>query len=424
MKKTLWICLLFALAGCTNTGKKEKLLTPAKHKIEKLNFFMEVSGSMAGYLNGSTDFVKTIPNLLVAIEQKMDSGTLKIHNYYIADTALLFKGTTEDFIYSIATKHPAREKSSEMHKIFQMIADRTDSDDISMFVSDCILSYNDEDIRANREINREKAEGGLKPFITSTFSKLQKKNDMCASVYGFNSSFDGTYYTYQNGKLPIKKGSVIRPYYLWVIGNKELLKKFNAQLQKLEPFKHNKVAMDFGIFDKPVTDYTIFFRYKKSGEWQPEHNKLTDAKASKSHPAIIAIGADLSALPLYAQDTGYLKKNLKLDKSNLDFNVVSILVPENINKADLKKNELDALAKSSHIFIVEVSDLYKSNTEIKISLPLQYDTSYHNISIMDDRDIKDISGKTFAFEHLVDGVRAAYQNPNQDFITIAIPIKK
>lgn len=85
---------------------------------------------------------------------------------------------------------------------------------------------------------------------------------------------------------------------------------------------------------------------------------------------------------------------------------------------------MDALAKSSHIFIVEVSDLYKSNTEIKISLPLQYDTSYHNISIMDDRDIKDISGKTFAFEHLVDGVRAAYQNPNQDFITIAIPIKK
>ncbi len=424
MKRTLWICLLFVFFGCTENKKKDKTLVSSEHKIEKINFFMEVSGSMAGYLKGSTDFVKTIPNLLVAIEQKVDSGRLKLHNYYIADAVLPFNGTTEDFIYTIATRHPAREKSSEMHKIFQMIADRTDSNDISMFVSDCILSYSDADIKANREINREKAEGGLKPFVTSTFSKLQKKNDMCASVYGFNSDFDGTYYTYQNGRLPIKKGSVIRPYYLWVIGNRELLKKFNLQLQKLEPFKHNNVAMDFGVFDKAVIDYNIFFRFKKNGEWQPESNKLTNIKISKSNPAIIAIGANLSALPSYAQDTNYLKKNLKLDKNNLDFRIISILTPENINKADLKKNELDALTKSSHVFIIEVSDVYKANTEMKISLPLQYDTSYRNISIMDDRSLKDISGKTFAFEHLVDGVRAAYQNPNQDFISISIPIKK
>ncbi len=423
MKKTLWICFLFICFGCTENKKKEKIPV-SQHKIEKLNFFMEVSGSMAGYLKGSTDFVKTIPNLLIAIEQKVDSGTLKLHNYYIADAAVPFTGTTEDFIYTIATKHPAKEKSSEMHKIFQMIADRTDSNDISMFVSDCILSYNDEDIKANREINREKAEGGLKPFITSTFSRLQKKNDICASVYGFNSDFDGTYYTYQNGKLPIKKGSVMRPYYLWVMGNRELLKKFNPQLQKLEPFKHYNIAMDFGVFDKPVTEYEIFFRFKKLGEWQPENNKLTSARISKSKPATIAIGADLAALPAYAQDTNYLKKNLKLDKGNIDYRIISILTPESINKADLKKNELDALSKSSHIFIIEVSDMYKSNTEMKISLPLQYDTSYHSQSIMDDRNVKDISGKTFALEHLIDGVRAAYQNPNQDFISITIPIKK
>ncbi len=147
-------------------------------------------------------------------------------------------------------------------------------------------------------------------------------------------------------------------------------------------------------------------------------------KITKSNPAVIAIGANLSALPAYAQDTNYLKRNLKLDKSNLDFRIISIVVPENINKADLKKNELDALAKSSHVFIIEVSDVYKANIEMKISLPLQYDTSYRNISIMDDRSLKNISGKTFAFEHLVDGVRAAYQNPNQDFISISIPIKK
>ncbi len=205
MKKTLRICFLFVFFSCTENKKKDKTPVSSEHRIEKINFFMEVSGSMAGYLKGSTDFVKMIPNLLVAIEHKVDSGRLKLHNYYIAESVLPFNGTTEDFIYTIATRHPAREKSSEMHKIFQMIADRTDSNDISMFVSDCILSYSDADIKGNMEINREKAEGGLKPFITSTFSKLQNKNEMCASVYGFNSDFDGTYYTYQNNRLPIKK---------------------------------------------------------------------------------------------------------------------------------------------------------------------------------------------------------------------------
>lgn len=422
MKNGILLFSFFVVCSCSNNDKKIKTVSQER-KIDKINFFMETSGSMAGYLKGSTDFVKTIPNLLVAIEQKADSGRLKMHNYYIADAVIPFKGTTEDFIYTLSTQHPAKEKSSEMHKIFQLIADKTDSNDISMFVSDCILSYTDKDITANREINREKAEGGLKPFITSTFNRLRSKNDMCASVYGFNSDFEGTYYTYQNGRLPIKKGSVKRPYYLWVIGNKALLKKFNAQLQQLESFKPD-VAMDFGIFDKPVTGYNIFFRFKKTGTWQPEGDQLTNAKITKSTPATVAIGADLSALPAYAKDTDYLKKNLRLDKGNVAFNILAILMPGTIDKADLKKNELDALANASHIFVIAITDVYKPKAEMKMTLPLQYDTAYRNISIMDDRNIKDISGKTFAFRHLVDGVRAAYQSPDQNFIAISIPVKK
>lgn len=423
MKINLWICLLFLFSNCTE-NKKEKKPIPMNATIEKINFFMEVSGSMAGYMKGSTDFVKTIPNLLVGIEQKVDSGRLKLHNYYIADSILPFQGSTEEFIYTISTKQPAVEKSSEMHRIFQMIANKTDSNDISMFVSDCILSYSDKDIKANKEINKEKAEGGLKPFITSAFNKLKNKNDMCASVYGFNSDFDGIYYTYQNGKIPVKKGELLRPYYLWVIGNKQLLKGFNAQLYKLESFKPATIAMDFGIFDEPVTGYNVFFRYMKNGEWDLEGGELNNAKISKAKPATVAISVDLSSLPAYAKDTSYLVKNLKLNKETADFKIVKILLPENIDKGELKKNELDALAKGSHIFIIEIDDIYKPRASLNFSLPLKYDTSYRKISIIDDRNKSDISGKTFGFEYLVDGVRAAYQNPNQDFVTISIPIKK
>src|SRR3954469_11651824 len=293
MKKLLCIFLLFLFAACTGNKKEEKKAANAPPHIEKVNFFLEVSGSMAGYLNGSTDFVKTIPNLLVAIEHKVDSGRLKEHEYYIGDSIIPFKGNTEDFINDMSTRQPAREKSSEMQNMFKMIADKTDSNDISVFVSDCILSYSDAEVRANKEINREKAEGGLKPLITSTFDRLQQKNNMCASVFGFMSDFDGTYYTYQNERIQIKKGQAIRPYYLWVIGNRELLKQFDAQLYKLESFKPD-LAMNFGVFDKPVTDYRIFFKYKKAGAWETDSKALTDVKVSKNQSAQVAVGLDLS----------------------------------------------------------------------------------------------------------------------------------
>ena len=423
MKNILWICFLWIFVCCTdNHQKKEKALIPDENKIDKINFFMETSGSMAGYLTGSTDFVKTIPNLLIAIEQKVDSGKLKLHNFFIADTITPFTGTTEDFINELSTKHPAKEKSSEMHKIFKMVADKTDSNDISIFVSDCILSYPDADIKNNKEINREKAEGGLKPFITSAFNSLQKKNDICASVYGFNSSFNGTYFTYQNGKLPLK-GNVVRPYYLWVIGNKELLKHFNSQLKKLESFKPDNVAMDFGIFDEPVNDYNIFFRFKKSGQWEQDGKGLTGFEIDKQAPSTVAIGLDLSSLPYYAKDTNYLKQHIQLKKDNVDFSISSILLPQNIDRAELKKNELDDFTNATHILVLQISNMYKPRGELKFTLPLQYDTSYKSLSIMDDRNVSAISGKTFAFEYLIDGVRAAYQNPNQEFINISIPIK-
>jgi hypothetical protein len=67
--------------------------------------------------------------------------------------------------------------------------------------------------------------------------------------------------------------------------------------------------------------------------------------------------------------------------------------------------------------------VYQSG-EAGIHLPLQYDTSYRSFSIMDDTKVADIAGKTFALQHLIDGVRAAYQNNSQEYIDISIPIKK
>ncbi|ACU61961.1 hypothetical protein [Chitinophaga pinensis] len=420
----LLIAVIIVGCGGGDPPKGKNEPHQAKKKIVKINFFMETSGSMAGYLQGSTDFRKRIPNLLVNIEGKVDSGKLKLHNYYIADSIVPFSGSTQQFINAISTGHPTKSKSSEMHKIFEMIAQHTDSNDISIFVSDCILSYPDAVLRqkGNENINRDNAEGELKATMTKSFLDLKQHKHMCAMVYGFNSSFVGNYYTYQNKVIPIK-GNVSRPYYMWVIGNRELLSHFNNQLNDLESLQPYTMAMDFGLFGEPVKGGNILFNYLREGDWAVGEDGLKDVSASAKKPCVFAIATDLSSLPAYAKDTTYLRQHLKKQADNLDYSIEKILLAKNIDIGKLKKSERAGVQKGTHVFVLRINNVYQSGN-VTLHLPLQYDTSYRALSIMDDSKVTDIDGKTFALQHLIDGVREAYQNNNQDYIDISIPIKK
>ena len=421
MNKFVPLLVLYFLSGCGSTDRPIKIPPPEK-KISKINFFMENSGSMAGYVQGATEFRNNIPNLLVEVDGKIDSGLPKLNTYFIADSLVPFNGTTQEFINTIAVRSPAYGKSSQMHKIFKMIADKTDSNDISMFVSDCILSYPDEEIKKKPEINAENAAGELKSTITNAFLDLQRKNNICASLYGFNSGFNGYYYTYQN--KPIKlAGNIPRPYYIWVIGNRDLLIRFNKQLKKLQGFRPDNISIDFGLFSETIHDYKILFMFGRQGDWSTDYKSLEDVNVPAKKPVVFSIALDLSALPSYASDTTYLLKNLQLESSGLSAKIKRVLLTTSIERNMLKEKEKGIVDNNTHVVQVEITDIYKSGS-LNIRLPLQYDTSYRRQSVMDDRNVKDASGKTFALEHLVDGVRNAYQNNDQNFIQISIPVKK
>lgn len=421
MNKFVPLSALFFLLGCVSEVVKKQTALPEK-KISKINFFMENSGSMAGYVHGATEFRNNIPNLLVEVDGKIDSGLAPLHTYFIADSLVAFNGTTQEFINTIAVKNPAYGKSSQMHKIFKMIANKTDSNDISMFVSDCILSYPDDEIKKRPEINIENAGGELKSTITKAFLDLQKKNNICASLYGFNSTFNGCYYTYQNRPVKIS-GNIPRPYYIWVIGNKDLLIHFNKQLKKLQGFRPDNILIDFGIFSESVHEHTILFMFDRQGDWSTDYKTIENVNVTANKPVVFSIALNLSSLPSYAIDTTYLLKNLQIESSGLTAHVKRVLQATNIERSSLKEKEKGIIDSNTHVVQVEITDIYKSGS-INIRLPLQYDTSYRRQSIMDDRNVEDASGKTFAFEHLVDGVRNAYQNNDQNFIQISIPVKK
>lgn len=415
---SLILCFIVGLNSCV-TETPPKTVVKVK-EIKNINFFLETSASMGGYIKGSTQFDNIIPKLLIEIENKTTFQAKAVHINYISSSITPYTKTTKEFIYDISTVNVDTGKSSQMADIFEAVTNKTDSTDISIFVSDCILSYPDEAIRKNREVNREKT-GELKAFIEQAFLKMKKKN-ICASLYAFNSRFNGTYYDYQNNKIPVT-GDVLRPFYIWVIGNKSLLERFNNQLDSIEDFKP-EMTIDFGLFQKPINQYNLLFKTERSGEWSYDENNLIDVETSKNNPLKFAIAVDLSGLPDYAKDASYLKNNLALISNNLKCSLTAIKKVSEIDMQNAAPKERQLLQNATHVIVLTVPEMYGQQGGILLKLPLKYDTEYANWSIADDRDKSILARKTFAFKDLVEGVRDAYQNNNENFIQLNIILKK
>lgn len=416
-----YIFLLASNFISCNPDKVSVETTSKAKELKNINFFLETSASMEGYMRGDAGFIKLIPNYLVDIEGKIPFEKKEIQIYYIADSIKKYDKSTSEFIRDISTTPVAKQKSSEMHRLFEMVTKSTDTNSISLFVSDCILSYPDGEIRKNREINKERVDGELKASIKQSFQKIKNKK-MAASVFGFNSSFFGNYYTYRNDILNLSGSNIRRPYYLWAIGDRELMKKFKNDVLSIPNFSPNLI-LDFGHFDEPIRNYSLLYNLERQGEWRATDTNLSGVKISKTKPIQFAIAMDLSALPKYAQEKSFIKANANLNSKQLNatYEVKDLRI---IDQSKASGKEKDMLRGATHVLVFEVTDLYSQEGAINLRMPLIYSTEYNKWSTNDDTIEDSLNGKTFGFASLVDGVREAYQNKNEDFINISITLKK
>lgn len=403
---------------CPEVAAETKDGCPASNEIKQVKIFLETSASMGGYFNPqySTEYKNIISDLV----NKVDQNVKPVKIAFIADSTFRYDKTVSDFSREIATTPIAPQKSSQLHKIIDQISSETGKGIISILVSDCILSFPDDDIKNNREINVIQADVALKNNIFRTFSALNKKH-YATSVYAFRSKFFGTYYNYQNGKIPLR--SEVRPFYIWVIGESELVSKFNSGLNEISTFKPEK-SLHFGLMDEAVTHYDIIPQLGQKGQWARTTGGLKDIEISNTEPLQFFIGLNLRELPAYAQDIQYLQNNIKVsgvggtvkyqfrDKSSLD-------------KRKLKgQGQIKQFEDASHVLMVEIVHLNINESQLQISLPLKYDMWFKDWSTMDDKSVDGRKNKTFAFEHLIGGVLEAFDTRNKEFINLSINLTK
>lgn len=399
-------------AGNTKDGCPVKL-----PELSGVHLFIETSASMGGYFNNSTEYKTVVTDLA----SKVANFDKPLDVWLVADSLNKFKGSVADFTNQIATTKIANQKSSELDKIFDEIARKTDSTEVSIFLSDCILSFPAKDVKKDWELNRTNASSTLKNHIYTTFSAL-KKRGQAASVYAFKSKFHGTYYDYHNVKT--KLNGDMRPFYVWVIGSTRMLADFDKRLAHISTF-HPEQMLTFGLIDSALKSYSIIQGVEKRGKWSLSDGEVTDVEPTASEPSQFCLALNLDSLPQYARDTAYLNHHLQLTAKGCKA-VFTVKDKNDADKSKLKTTKEKArIEDATHVILVSVTEMTLPNADVKLVLPLQYNDWYKSWSVMDDRDVKGASaGKTFAFEHLINGVIEAFDTGNKNLIELSIKISK
>ncbi|MGA0559185.1 hypothetical protein ACO2Q8_21180 [Larkinella sp. VNQ87] len=410
------VLLLLLFQACGRKEKKTEQKPETKPAgISNILFFMETSASMGGYLKGETNFKVIVSDLVTKLNQ-----VAPVDVWTIAGKPQPVAGGYNQFVVNLATTPLATERSSELHRIFKQVGEKAKGNTVALLVSDCILSFPDEEIRKNPEINRQNAESVLKSQINDQFASL-KKQGISATVFAYTSGFNGTYYDYQNNKHKLAGES--RPFYVWVIGKQELVSDLNQKLNELLSTKPAK-QLDFGA-SGALNQYDLFFSLNKKGSWRAEKAGLSEVSVKPSAPAEFAVGLNLDGLPAYAQAEAYLKKNLAITAPNATVKLVNVQKKVQVPTDRLKERELKLLNQNTHVLTFRVENLYDEKAAISVKLPVRFDDWYATgWSTMDDRTPANRLNKTFALVHLMNGVKEAYQSATNDFLVLNINLEK
>ncbi|HEY0108098.1 MAG TPA: hypothetical protein VGB67_00635, partial [Fibrella sp.] len=389
--KYLFIVIALTVASCGGGKKrvpKEEATATAPAKAESvgaIQFFLETSASMGGYLKGGTTFKDVVADVVTKANQ-----IKPVSLYTISGKPQPVSSNVNTFVAQMATTPLATGKSSELHQIFRQVGEKAKGNNVAVLVSDCILSFPDADIRSNPEVNRNDASSTLKNSIYDQFATFSKQG-IGATVLAFTSPFNGTYYTYQNQKQPLKGES--RPFYVWIIGKQSLIGPFTQQLLgslSTSPAKR----LDFGS-SGALKQYDLFFSLNKSGEWRAERNNLTNIEMGrKAKPVEFAIGLNLANLPDYAQAESYLQKNIAATVDNGNVKLVKVQRRATVETGRMADREQKLLSQNTHVLTFRVDNLFADDATLTLRLPVRFDSWYNDWSTMDDRTAEGRRNKT------------------------------
>ena len=376
--------------------------------LSDINVYLENSGSMDGYVSGSTEFENIIYDYLTRLT------TAKIKNGVLADSLNLFyinsnvisRGTDiKDFIMNLEPsdfkKKGGQRGNTDVGEVLKTILDRTDTTKVSIFISDCIFSPG-KGVDANDYLNKQQTS------IMASFSNYlnNHENNLAVIVYRFKSSYNGLYYDRNDAT---SKYSGERPFYIWLIGSKRNLAAIQSKVKDNE-FKHDGVQDKFVIYR--TNEHLNYAIKKTKGVELDKHNtKTTISKIDKNRSGVFdfAINVDFKNSLL---EESYIMDSLNY-ATDSDTSITLEVSPA--SKADSQKY--------THTLKFTSAQRPKGHYMFGIKMAVPEWVEVYNDDAGDKLD-ESTKDKTFGIKYLINGVYDAFiRNTVPTFADFEITIK-
>jgi len=409
-----------------------------KAQVDNVNFFIETSMSMGGYMNGGTNFQDVGNYLITALRSMEKKGSSVSFVHFKPNTIAASINLYEDadiYAHDLTDGRFHFGGSSPLEEVFKIIIDSSGTNDVNVFITDGIMSGTDNQINSNPQFNLEQR-AFLSSRIQTVFSQ-SRNSGWGLVVYAFTSEFKPdklrrlAYFTYNNSKSYNTFSQ--RPFYIYVFGKKELVEQAKSKIENNNHInKQIKEKSYFGLNTNSITKFSLYKTHLESNVKRRCRIKgngvICKETPSEEKPVEFAIGLDLSKLPEYMQDDNYLnhhkvKLNNNLAKVEWKFKKVDDNFINSLNKTREKPKALSC--GCTHYIEVKLSGVYANKATLNFKVSNEPDKWYEEWSTNDDSDIATNSTtqqKTFNLKYLMEGFADAYSEGNDYTIDLKIKI--
>ena len=227
--RVLPLLLSLGLCGCppppiTENGGTDSISVTTNSP--KISFFIENGPSMWGYAhmgNGFAEDIKTFVMNAQDVSDNIEVSLIGIESKKLCcDPTSLAKKICDTGVF--VDKVKSKGASTDVYELLASVVEKTEKNEISVLISDFILSPGGQDPSKYFEDNKS----SICNIVKHNFSN---KGLNSVAVFQLSSKFTGKYW-YYNDSLKKESGIDIneeRPYYIWVIGNSELVKEFTDE---------------------------------------------------------------------------------------------------------------------------------------------------------------------------------------------------
>lgn len=412
-------------------GKVEDTSQTLQSNDIKVNIYIESSGSMDGFVEGSTNFKHDIGDLLVDVKYYYDEENVKLYFIHNDFREKLKMRTIEKELANFADwidvdwKNEPRGCNTKLNNIFDTILRKTDANTVSILISDCIYSIGNGETKNSLFSARSQTKDAF-------LSRIKKRDiKLATSIYRMLSEFNGKYYPYTGDAHSFKVNDKSLPYYICVFADNNVMYDFYSKIKISDCKGYNKkYTLAHSSSEEPY--WTILPVTNKKGRFQRirEHNSVNavhgieNVEHDKDGLFSFCVAIDMSGINV--------QEDYLLDPSNyiLDNYRYKITTITPYNKEDLNSSDLVIIQKSTknptHIITIEATGTAVCDLELSLERKMPHWIDQYNI--MDDTKCDSIeSGGSFGLRYWIEGISEAYEiiyPGDNTYFSFKITIKK